>query len=224
MQCNGLSERSFHVPTLRSRTRRSQDPAAGVCARPGADPRADPEYLHSARALRRLDGNPHGDRASLGSDRGGARVRGLPRRYRWPHRAAAEGIVALRRRARFPRRLRQFRRGAGDHHLHLGARRFAQHGLDRRARFRCLRGAEARALQRGAGANRSAGLEEQLFRRGSGAGGRDRATAADLCAGSRPAPAEPHPARASLYASHRAFDGEPGADLLRQADRPANPT
>ena len=86
-----------------------------------------------------LDGDPHGDRASLGSDRGGARVRGVPRRHRRPHRAAVEGLVALRRRARLPRRLRQFRRGAGHHHVQLGARRSAQHGLDRRARVRRLR-------------------------------------------------------------------------------------
>ena len=38
-------------------------------------------------------------------------------------------------------------------------------------------------------------------------------------AGSRAACAEPHAARAVLYARHRAADGEQGADLLGQADR-----
>ena len=42
---------------------------------------------------------------------------------------------------------------------------------------------------------------------------------ADLRRGSRAALAEPYAARAVLYAGHRAADGEPGADFLRQADR-----
>ena len=144
--------------------REDRETQAAVFAR-GQVPiqRADPEHLHLARALRRLDGDPHGDRASLGPGRGGARVRGLPRRHRRPHRAAAEGLVALRRRARFPRRLRQFRRGAGHHHLHLGARRSAQHGLDRRARFCRLRGAQAGTLQCRAGTNRSPAWKSSYF-------------------------------------------------------------
>ena len=42
----------------------------------------------------------------------------------------------------------------------------------------------------------SAGLEEQLFRRRAGAGRRHHSAAADLCAGPRPACAEPHAAGA----------------------------
>ncbi len=141
---------------------------------------------------------------------------------RWdrrPRRAPAQGLVALRRRARQPRRLRQFRRGAGHHHVQLGARRSAQPRLDRRAGLRRLLGASSRALQRVARPHRPAGLEEQLFRRRAGAGRRHHSAASDLRAGSRAACAEPHPARAVLYARHRAADGEQRADLLRQADR-----
>ena len=69
-----------------------------------------------------------------------------------------------------------------------------------------------------------AGVEEQLFRGRAGAGRRHRAAVADLRAGSRPAFAGPHAARAALYARHRASDGEPRADFLRQADRPEDRT
>ena len=56
------------------------------------------------------------------------------------------------------------------------------------------------------------GRGKAAIRRHVGAGRGNRA-AADLRAGSRPAFADPHPARAALYARRRASDGEPRADF-----------
>ena len=74
----------------------------------------------------------------------------LSRRHRRPHRAALEGVIALRRRTRQPRRFRQFRRRAGVPDLQLGPRESEERRLDLRHDLRAGVGAASRALQRGA--------------------------------------------------------------------------
>ncbi len=167
--------------------RRSQGGATLFRPRPGAGPGADPQYLHAGRAVRRADRHPHGHRASLGPGGGGAGVRRVSRRHRRPRRAAAQGLVAVRRGARQPRRLRQFRRGARHHHVQLGARGSAQPRLDRRAGVRGVLGAAARALQRGARRDRSPAWKSNYFVGVPAPAGADHPAVADLRPGSRPA-------------------------------------
>ena len=100
-------------------------------------------------------------------------------------RAPAQGPVALRRRARQPCRLRQFRLRAGADPLFLGPARSRQRRLDRRHGVRDLRGAAARALQRDDRRSEPAALGRQFLHRRAGAGRRDRRAAADLSQSAR---------------------------------------
>ena len=145
---------------------------------PGAHAAAEPD--HAARALRRPDRRPPRDRGQARMGGGGDRVRRHARRHRRPRRAHAQGHVALRRRARQPCRLLQFRRRAGADPLLLGPARARQCRLDRRHGVRDLRGAAARPLQRDDRRSEPAGLGGELLRRHAGARRRHRGAAADL--------------------------------------------
>ena len=127
-----------------------------------------------------LTGDPAGDRGQARMGGGRDRVRRDARRHRRPRRAHAQGHVALRRRARQPRRLRQFRRRAGADPLFLGPARARQCRLDRRHGVRDLRRAAARALQRDDRRSQPSGLGGEFLRRHAGAGRRDHGAAADL--------------------------------------------
>ena len=120
--------------------------AAPLPGHPGAHAAAEPD--HAARALRGPDRRSPRHRGQARMGGGGDRVRRHARRHRRPRRAHAQGHVALRRRARQPRRLLQFRRRAGLDPLLLGPARARQCRLDRRHGVRDLRGAAARAFQR----------------------------------------------------------------------------
>ena len=106
-------------------------PSPPLPADPGA--RAAAQFDHALGAVRGADRDPHGGREQYPARACRNRVRGPARRHRRPHRAHAQGNVALRRRARQPGRLRQFRRGAGADPVFLGPARAQVGGLDRGA-------------------------------------------------------------------------------------------
>ena len=146
-------------------------------ARAGAH--AGAELLYAAGAVRRPDLDPHVDRRPLRAGAGRHRVRGDARRRRRTRCAAVEGILALRRRARQPRRLRQFRRGPGLPDLHLGPRRPQKPRLDLRDDLRARLGAAAGALQRRPRRGQ-AEVAVGLLQRHADAGRGDRRAAARL--------------------------------------------
>ena len=151
---------------------------------------------------------------------GSHRVRRAARRHRRARRAHAQGHVAVRRRTRQPRRLRQFRRGAGADPLFLGPAGARQCRLDRRHGVRDLRRAAAGALQCHDRRSEPAGLGGKFLHRHAGAGRRDHGAAADLCV---------LPVRRaalcsrdlSLHAGDRVPDGVADSGVLRQARRQA---
>ena len=140
------------------------------------------------------------------------------RRRRRSRGAHAQGHVAVRRRTRQPRGLRQFRRGAGAHPLLLGPAGAGQCRLDRRHGVCDLRRAAARALQRHDRRSQPAGLDRQLLHRHAGAGRRDRGAAADLSV----FPVRRRADRAAglrLHAGDRVPDGVADTGVLGQAGR-----
>ena len=151
---------------------------------------------------------------------GSHRVRRAARRHRRARRAHAQGHVAVRRRARQPRRLRQFRRRAGADPLFLGPAGARQCRLDRRHGVRDLRGPEAGALQCHGRRSEPAGLGGKFLHRHAGAWRRHHGAAADLCV---------LPVRRaalcsrdfSLHAGDRVPDGVADSGVLRQARRQA---
>ena len=172
------------LPRLEDEERRRRAPAA-VPAQQDPRSHAGAELLHPAQPVRRTDGHPHGDRAAL---RDGHRAGRHRRPARWRRRtpgARPQGAIAVRRRARQPRRLRQLRRGAGGDRVHLGTRQpAARLRLDRGAGVRAGHGAAARALQhhaRGGEAEVAVGL----LHRHAGAGRRHHRAAAALSRRSR---------------------------------------
>ena len=152
---------------------------------PGAHAGAQSD--HAAGAVRRPHLDPHRDRGQARMGAGRHRVRRPARRHRRARGAPAQGHLALRRRARQPRRLRQFRRRAGADPVFLGAVRARQCRLDRGADLRHLRRAAARPLQRDDRRSRPAGLGGKFLRRRAGARRRHHRAAADLSVLPRPA-------------------------------------
>ena len=108
-----------------------------------------PNFFTLPGAVRGPHLDPHVHRRALRAGAGRHRVRGAARRHRRPRGAPLEGVLTLRRRARQPRRLRQFRRGPGVPDLHLGPRRSEKPRLDLRDDLRARLGAATGALQRG---------------------------------------------------------------------------
>ena len=155
------------------RTASPRRAAAPLPGHPGAHAAAEPD--HAARALRGPDRRSPRHRGQARMGGGGDRVRRHARRHRRPRRAHAQGHVALRRRARQPRRLLQFRRRAGPDPLLLaGPARARQCRLDRRHGVRDLRGPAARPFQRDDRRPEPAGLGRELLCRDAGARRRHR--------------------------------------------------
>ena len=94
---------------------------------------------------------------------------GSMRRARWPGRARDRNRIAFRLGARLARRCDNVRPGAGDDHVLRGAQP-KRLGLDLRVPLHCLRGDQARALQRGAG-----GPRQEIFPRPAESGRRNDA-------------------------------------------------
>ena len=153
-------------------------PAPALPRDPGAHAGAQSD--HAAGAVRRADRHPAGVRGQARMGAGGDRVCRRARRPRRPHRAPDQGPVAVRRRARQPRRFRQFRLRAGADPLSLGPARTRQRRLDRRHGVCDLRRAAARPLQRHDRRSEPAALGRQFLHRRAGAGRRDHRDAADL--------------------------------------------
>ena len=162
-----------------------------------------PNIFTACWIVRRVDRDPYGYRTPVGFCGRRACLRGFSGWHRRPCCAASESLFALRRRARQPCGLCEFRCGAGDHHVRLVLGRFAQPRLDCGVGFCGLFGVTARPLQCVARPARPARLAECVLRGRTGAGGCHHPVATDLCPGSGASLAEPDTSGAGLYACYR---------------------
>ena len=136
------------------------------------------------------------------------RRRGAPRRRRRAAGAAAQGHVALRRRARLAGRFREFRRRPGADPLQLHpAPTCAALGWIAALVFAIAAGLRLARFNVMLDDPEPAGMEEELLRRHGGAGRRDHRAAAALPVSSSGVPmrARRGPAGARLRARDRAF-------------------
>ena len=145
-----------------------------------SDPHTAAERHYAACALRRVDGNSPCAGGPLRAGTGGDRIRCHARCGGRPRRADDQGHVAVRRRARQPCGLFQFRRRAGAHPLLLGPERPRQPRLDRLHGVCDLRCAAPCPLQRADRGSEPPGLGGKFLHGRSGASGRNRRAAADL--------------------------------------------